>query len=502
MNIPFINRQKGNGKKSIRTRITLIFMLVIMIMTIVFFISITRRNMISNVYQENVNVNLKLNQLSLELNNNSRDFDLYFKAREEEYLNNYMVSREAILELMGDLKEDVIKDQYSYIFFRNLSNMLKYHDDLFKKISSSTVTNTETYKILTNIRTLYLYMNSHAQTLIISYQENSSGRYMNLLSDYHKLERRIYAVIILTSIFCFLFAVALSNDILKTIDRLSNSALSLSNGHWEVSDINENKYSELNILGQTFNLMKNNINNFIKELKQKSELENKLNKQKMENIEKDRLIKESQLMSLQMQMDPHFLFNTLNTVARTAMFEKAEKTEDLVVAISKIMRYNLDNKGKMVGLSKEIEVLKAYLTIQQTRFQSQMKFTVKIEGDISGIMIPPMILQPIVENAIIHGLADKDKNGRIDIEIVEGNTLLDIKISDNGKGIDEENVANILRERDGTKEGNSRTGLGLLNVKKRLELHYGKDIIKISSTLGRGTEVLIQIPLSKGDKND
>lgn len=498
MNIPLANPIKGNGKNSIRTRITLIFILVIMIMTIVFFFSITRRNRISNEYQENVDVNLKLNQFSLELNNNSRAFDLYFQKRDEDYQDSYLTSRKEISRLMTDLKEDIIKDEKSYIFFRNLSNMLEYHDKLYKQIFATETSNTETYEILTDIRTLYLYMNRHAQTLIISYLDYSSNEYMDLFANYQDMEKKIYAVIILSSILCFLFALALSNDILKTLDRLSDAARSLSDGHWEVPDIKENKYSELNILGQTFNHMKNNIKKFIRELKQKSELEIKLNKEIMENIEKDRLLKESQLINLQMQMDPHFLFNTLNTVARTAMFEKADKTVELIVAISRILRYNLDNKGKMVDLTKEIEVLKAYLTIQQLRFQAQMDFKISIEGDVSGIKIPPMILQPVVENAIIHGFVDKDEDGRVSIQVIKKSTYIEIKLTDNGKGIKKDKLIHIFRVKARNKDDKSTTGLGLLNVKKRLELHYGVNLINISSVFGQGTEVMIKIPLSKG----
>lgn len=498
MQIPFVNRETGDDKKSIHTRITLIFILVIMIMTIVFVFSMMRRGMISKVYQENVDINLKLNQLSLELNNNSRIFNLYFQTRDREQLNNYNNSRNTILQLVTELKDDILKDEESYIFFRTLSNMLNYHDKLFEKVFSYKISNTEAYEILTDIRTLYSYMNKHAQKLIISYQDYSSSKYLDLLKDYQDMEKKIYTIIIFTSILCLFFALALSNDIFKIIDRLSASARSLSKGHWEIPDIKENKYRELNILGQTFNLMKNNIKQFIKELKQKSELENRLNKEKLANIEKDRLIKESQLMSLQMQMDPHFLFNTLNTVARTALFEKAKKTERLVIAISRILRYNLDNKGKMVELVRDIEVLKAYLTIQQTRFQSQMKFNIGIEGDITGIMIPPMILQPIVENAIIHGLADKDENGKIDVIISKENEYVEIKIIDNGKGIDSDSIRAIFQEKVVNKDRKT-TGLGLLNVKKRLELQYGEELISISSDIGRGTEVMIQIPLRRGN---
>ncbi|MTI58935.1 MAG: HAMP domain-containing protein [Firmicutes bacterium] len=497
MNLSILNKQKSDGKKSIRARITLIFILVIMIMTIAFFFFMMRKDMISNVYQKDMDTNLKLNQLSLELNNNSRVFNLYFQTRDQEDLNNYIESRNMIRELVVELKDNVAVDKDSRIFYRTLSNMLLYHDELVSQIFNNKISNAETYQILTDLRTLYLYMNSHAQKLIISYQDYSSSKYMDLLEEYQAMERRIYTLTILTSIICLFFALVLSNDILKTIDRLSASAHSLSAGHWEVRDIKENKYRELNIMGQAFNLMKHNINKFIKELKQKSELENKLNKEKLASVEKDRLIKETQLMNLQMQIDPHFLFNTLTTVARIALFEKARKTERLIVAISRILRYNLDNKGKMVEITQDLEVLQAYLSIQQIRFQSQMKFNIQIEGNIAGILVPPMILQPIVENAIIHGLADIDENGRIDIKIIKKEKYLEIKIIDNGKGIDSEYLKNIFQKKGGNR-GRSTTGLGLANVKKRLELHYGEELISINSVLGQGTEVIIQIPLRKG----
>src|SRR5690554_4972668 len=490
----------GKDKKSIRSRIILIFIIITVVMNLVFFFSITKRNRINTLYQQNVDINLKLNQLSLELNNNARFFDLYFQRRTEDYMENYLITRDNISRLMNELKTHIAKDDYSNIFYRNLTNMLNYHDELFEDIFATDFANPEIYTILTNIKTLYSYMNRHTQTMIHSYLGYSSNKYIGILKSYQDMEKNIYLVIILTSIMCFVFALALSNDILKTIDELSNVAHSLSNGHWEISDIKQNKYEELNILGQTFNLMKNNINKYIRELKEKSQLEIKLNKERMDNIEKDRLLRESQLLNLQMQMEPHFLFNTLNTVARIAMFEGAQKTLELIVAISKIMRYNLNNKGKMVELNKEIEVLEAYLIIQQVRFQEQMDFKINIEGDISGIRIPPMILQPVVENAIIHGLSDKLKDGKLDIRVVKKSKLLKIKISDNGKGIKKDKLSSIFQQKE-RKENASTTGLGLLNVKKRLEFYYGTDLINISSIYGQGTDVKIKIPFSRGDQS-
>ena len=481
-------------KRSIRSRIISIFIIIIIILNIVFFLSFIRRDREIEVYQNNVDVNFKLNQLSLKVTENSRHFDQLFQERSQENRELYQNSRAEITELMNEIEAEISRDQKSRTFYRNLSNMLDFHDQLAADLLNSTVLDQSTYQKLTDIDTLYSYMNSHTQNLINSYLAYHSSNYVNLLVETQNRSKTIYAVVILISIAVFIFAVLMSNNILKTIDKLSSSARYLSLGHWEIEDIEEINYRELNILGQTFNLMKNNIRKYIKELKEKSELENKLNQEKMENIEKERLLKESQLLNLQMQMDPHFLFNTLNTVSRTAMFENAAETQNLIIAISKIMRYNLDHKGKMVELKKEIEVLKAYLTIQETRFKEQMDFEINTAGNLEGIKIPPMIIQPIVENSIIHGLADTDSEGRVIIKIERLSDKVKIKISDNGVGIESEKLNDILNARHQNSE-NERKSLGILNVIKRLKLHYGEDILKINSTVNKGTEVIIEIPI-------
>ncbi|RAK08995.1 histidine kinase/DNA gyrase B/HSP90-like ATPase [Halanaerobium saccharolyticum] len=488
-------------KRSIRSRIISIFIIIIIILNIVFFLSFIRRDREIEIYQNNVDVNFKLNQLSLQITENSRHFDLLFQERNEENRELYQNSRSEIETLMSEIEPEISRDQKSKTFYRNLSNMLGYHDQLASDLLNSTVLNQSTYQKLTDIDTLYSYMNSHTQNLINSYLAYHSSNYVNLLVDTQNRSKTIYAVVILISVAVFIFAVLMANNILNTIEKLSSSARYLSLGHWEIEDIEEINYRELNILGQTFNLMKKNIRKYIKELKEKSELENKLNQEKMENIEKERLLKESQLLNLQMQMDPHFLFNTLNTVSRTAMFENAAETQNLIIAISKIMRYNLDHKGKLVELKKEIEVLKAYLTIQETRFKEQMDFEINTDGELENIKIPPMIIQPIVENSIIHGLADTDSEGKVLIEIERFEEKVEIRVKDNGVGIKSKKLKEILEEKEQKSNKNKeRESLGILNVIKRLKLHYGQNLLRINSIINEGTEVIIEILL--GDKTD
>lgn len=169
-------------------------------------------------------------------------------------------------------------------------------------------------------------------------------------------------------------------------------------------------------------------------------------------------------------MDPHFLFNTLNTISRMAMFKDADQTVKLIGATSKILRYNLDSIDKMVNLEQEIRMTKAYVIIEGTRFQDQMSFNFDINENLDSVKVPSMLIQPMVENAIIHGLREKDKGGIINISVKKHDNLVAISIKDNGVGMDNRKMDILLSE-----VKNESIGLGVFNVKKRLELYYDRN---------------------------
>lgn len=486
-------------KKSIRTKIISIFLLINVIMIVSFIISFSMKNTITKEYDRSMKTNIELSQLAIEINKSMNSFDQFIRSREAEHIDNYKKSEEQIEAIVTSIKDEVKKDKDSGIFLRNLENMFEYQQQLAREIIVEGGLNIYSYRMLNELRTLSGYMNNHAQMLITSYLDYSNEDYSNLLQRYKDIERSIAVTILFFSFVSFLFAIFLSNDILERITNLAASAEQLAKGNWEVEDVKENQYKEFNMMAQAFNHMKNNIKYFIEELRLKSEVEISLNKEKLINLEKDKLLKESQLMALQTQMDPHFLFNTLNIISRTAMFEDANNTVKLIQATAKILRYNLNHKQKLVKLEEEISTLKAYAFIQETRFQDQIAFEFNIEGSIDDITIPPMTLQPIVENAIIHGLQDQEE-GRIELLISRKDEYVTIRIKDNGKGISKEKLQQIFDEENESNTKGHTTGLGVGNVKKRLELHFDtENLIDIHSEVGQGTTVDILIPLKDGE---
>lgn len=204
---------------------------------------------------------------------------------------------------------------------------------------------------------------------------------------------------------------------------------------------------------------------------------------------------EATLNKLQSQSNPHFLFNSLNTIARLAHIEDAGKTEELSYALAGILRYSLKNVKKTVTIQEEINIIKDYLFIQQVRFSDRLKFHYDIDENTLDAVIPCMMLQPLVENAIVHGLEPIARKVLIKILLKKQGNGITFTVEDNGKGIPEKRLQEITRFNiSGSGKGHS-TGLGLINVHQRLHLFYDSGCgLQIESRENQGTRASIYFP--------
>ncbi|MGF7035421.1 nitrogen fixation/metabolism regulation signal transduction histidine kinase [Paenibacillus mucilaginosus] len=217
-----------------------------------------------------------------------------------------------------------------------------------------------------------------------------------------------------------------------------------------------------------------------------------------ESLEKDRLLKELELQALQSQINPHFLFNTLNVLSKLALLEGAERTSDLIVSMSNLLRYNLGRLDRPVTLRDELQHLQEYVTIQQARFRDRVRFELEIDEDALQAGVPSLTLQPLVENAFQHGIADLEQGAVIRVTIARlPADEVSITVADNGAGMSEE-VRQCLLRLEGVPEPKQSTGLGTRNVFKRLALYYGRDdLVTIESAPGQGTRITLHIPIGK-----
>ena len=211
-------------------------------------------------------------------------------------------------------------------------------------------------------------------------------------------------------------------------------------------------------------------------------------------MDKERALREAQFISLQDQIQPHFLFNALNTIARTALLEGAKRTEALSLALGRLFRYALGAPESMVTLREELAIVEEYLAFQRLRFGERLRWTLDAAPELQNVRIPRFTIQPFVENAVRHGIEPREEGGSVEISarIRKGRLLLDIR--DTGVGMAAEKRGAPGRGSPGRAE----EGIGIANVRKRLELRYGPAArLTVRSERGQGTAVRIGIPAER-----
>ena len=205
--------------------------------------------------------------------------------------------------------------------------------------------------------------------------------------------------------------------------------------------------------------------------------------------------RQSELDALQAQINPHFLYNALDSLYWQAINANSDKLAEDIFSLSQLFRLLLSQGQSMVPLAKEKDLIYHYLQIQKMRFEKKLNFTINIEEDILEYRIPKLIIQPFVENAIVHGLERKGEKGSIEINGRLNQDYIQIEIKDNGIGMTEEQLAKVFDEE--TKEYSSqRIGrFAIRNIKERLHIKYHSDFkLEIQSKYGMGTIVTLQIP--------
>ncbi|MBP2019634.1 two-component system LytT family sensor kinase [Symbiobacterium terraclitae] len=215
----------------------------------------------------------------------------------------------------------------------------------------------------------------------------------------------------------------------------------------------------------------------------------------MELAESERqrqLVVRARLEALQAQIRPHFLFNVLNTII---MFSRTdpERSRELLVNLAQFFRRSLTTRGNTNTLQDELEYIHIYLALEQARFGEKLQVKMKIDPRVTGASVPVLTLQPLVENAIVHGLAPKEDVGVVGIRVRQVGDHLHILIADNGIGMDRERQRRVFEEGFG-----NNMGLGLTNVNERLVSLYGPEYrLRIRSSPGVGTAIRLRIPLQR-----
>ncbi len=291
---------------------------------------------------------------------------------------------------------------------------------------------------------------------------------------------RVLLIIAVVIVFVISLILIYSSVIENTVKRINTAIMVLNNdGIEQVDNIGSQKIEN----DKSLALLENNANHLVVTIKRLME----------ESYEAKLKARDYQLKALQAQINPHFLYNTLDAIKWMILEDRKKDSIWMINAFSKYFRLSLSKGREVVSLQDELELIQAYIGIMQKRFSNISTIDIRIEDNLKDCLIPKLSLQPLVENALNHGILHKrdSDDGRLAITANEENGKLVIIIKDNGNGMDQEQLKSILSQ-----ETSTTKGYGLGNVDERLKLFGGEDCgLAISSELNIGTTVTLSLPL-------
>ena len=271
------------------------------------------------------------------------------------------------------------------------------------------------------------------------------------------------------------FSRFVAKSITLPIQRLCDSMERVQEGDFSVSDIVVDSENEIGSLTKSFNVMTQRIHELM-----------------AQNIREQEAKRKSELKALQSQINPHFLYNTLDSIIWMAEGKKNEEVVLMTASLARLLRQSISNEDELVSIGQEIEYARGYLTIQKMRYKDKREFWIEVEPSILNIRLIKLVLQPVIENAIYHGLKYKESRGLLLVKgfMKNGNAVL--QVIDDGVGMDQETLDHIYERHKVDYHSN---GVGIYNVQKRLQLYYGNEYgIVYESKPGEGTTATITIP--------
>lgn len=474
---------------SIQKKIWTLVAVVLFIMTAIW-IALTYYNQkTQDRYNDILQRYLRMNEVTSASQQMITSFNNYLLAPTDENLEQLERGKERLRRARTDVLD--LRNAENDFALTNYTNLI---DSLVETTDRSLVFQTEketedSAKAFSEANRISKYISEMTLTLLDTELRTYDRFYRGIIEQSAELKKLGIWLLLLITFLLLLFAYMFSLSITRPILKLTQAAKELSRGRFDLR-IRVESNDEISFLAIMFERMRININNLISEIQQKAQLEHELQQSKL-------LLQESQLRSLQSQINPHFLFNTLDTLSKKAYLEGSEETSDLLANVAGLLRYNLKRLDRSVSLFDEVKVLKQYIEIQQARFAERLQFRTDIDEACLHVQLPGLTLQPIIENAVIHAVEPREEGGTIRFCIADGDERVTVEIEDDGPGMPERRIKMILAEHLIETEGHS-TGIGFSNVVKRLRLFYGQDdVIGIESGPGIGTKVVLRLPKTR-----
>lgn len=486
-------KEKIEKKESIQVKLIAVFLLTSLVLLAVNLVLYQGMNRmvyhLDSVYATNVS----LNELQDVLDHVQNSLTEYLNTKSSDSMQNYYLYEDEYLDMVKKLNEKAV-NQELLIMEKNIRGLsMEYLDITNKVIDAKRGRNVDKYKVYyEEAAQLYDILSTHIYSLNNQRFVANSVNYQVLQSAIGYSQMINTVILILVAIANAVLVFILTREMIYPLKELSLAANKVAEGDLEVDQLPVMTNDEIGIVTYAFNEMLQNIRLYIEQIRQNMEQESAMKERElmMENH-----LKDAQLKYLQAQINPHFLFNTLNAGAQLAMLEGADKTYTYVQNVADFFRYSIKSKEETI-LEDELVQVEHYIYILNVRFSGDIHFKMEVEDSCKSIAMPGMILQPIVENSVNYGIRDIDWEGRIELSATKEKEYVCISIRDNGIGMSQEKIDKImsgqLKKDDISKNSN---GVGLDNVMERLRMFYDREDVMEITSVGEnmGTEVAIKL---------
>lgn len=332
------------------------------------------------------------------------------------------------------------------------------------------------------------YLKQYSENLTEAVLQQGSISYTTDSAFFISIPYLVFGITLLPLAFLLLAFSTTFRAVFRTMADLAEASRKIERNDFTAPDLEWSGEDEMGGMVRAFNKMKHANEQYVHAAEDNRRMQERLHGQELEQMQLEKRFADAQFQVLKNQLHPHFLFNTLNTIARMAKLENAPTSERMTLAVSNLLRYNLRTTDPLVPLAQELKVVRDYLYIQQMRFDERLRWRMDCRVDAEQTLVPVYLLQPLVENAVLHGIVGKEKGGAICVCIRADAGMLKISVTDTGVGIPPEHLQEIRRQ---IASGETRHGIGLGNLQYRLAGYYAHGGVCVYSKAGCGTAVLL-----------
>lgn len=400
---------------------------------------------------------------------------------------NYLFAIQETDHMLGKLRPNQALDrQGEYALKRAIGNAME-HYRASQKILLAIEDSDEMIAPYLSLRSQAAYIDGYSRDLLHSRMVQGGNQWREITAANARSGQHFALILVLDTALMALVLVIFTRSILKPLINLGRAADEIGRGRYDAPPLAVHGDDEIGRTARSFNLMQMEIRKTIHALERQAEMEKFLLEKEVEAARMQRRLQERRFAQLQSQINPHFLFNTLNTIAALAREESAPLSEELILRLSRFFRYSLESDEKLVPLGREIQLLRDYMELQETRYGDRITMEIQADPELDGVVVPKFILQPLVENSILHGLRACGGGGQIRVRTYRGRRGVTVMVSDNGCGFDS--------RRPAPQAGRHRS-VGLDNIRERMELSGG--LLDVFSRPGLGTAVRITVKEEAG----